>query len=244
MVATVSVAPVRHRWPTSIRGAIRLQERLRDRLRLTGGPRRVAVVAGADISYDLLTGRLHAAVLNYSFPSLQRLETALIRAPICFPYVPGLLSFREAPALVQAFGRLSIRPDLLICDGQGIAHPRGIGLASHLGLLLDLPTIGCAKSRLIGTHRAPAERRGAIAPLYHGRRRIGTVVRSRRGVRPLYVSPGHRIGIDAAARYVLACCIGYRLPEPLRQADLTVGAARRGLPLRTSGCGARRPPSL
>ena len=243
MVATVSDTPVRHRWPTSIRRAIKLQERLRDRLRLTGGPRRVTVVAGADISYDLHAGRLYAAVLNYSFPDLRRLEIALVRAPIGFPYVPGLLSFREAPALVQAFSRLNIRPDLLICDGQGIAHPRGMGLASHLGLLLDLPTIGCAKSRLIGTHRPPADRRGAIAPLYHGRRRIGTVLRSRRGVRPLYVSPGHRIGVAAATRYVLACCIGYRLPEPVRQADLTVGAARRGLPPEP-GSSAGWPPPL
>jgi deoxyribonuclease V len=202
------------------------------------------VVAGADIAYDLGAGVLHAAMLNYSFPNLECLEIAFARAPIRFPYVPGLLSFREAPALVRVFTRLRMLPDLLICDGQGIAHPRGIGLASHLGLLLDLPTIGCAKSRLIGTHRLPAVRRGSIAPLSHAGRRIGSVVRSRQGVRPLFVSPGHRIGITAATRYVLECCRGYRLPEPVRQADLAVGAARRGRPFRTPGDAARRPPSL
>ena len=241
MITSGSAQRVGHRWPTSARQAIALQKRLRDKLRLTGAPRRVSVVAGADISYDLQDDRLYAAVLNYSFPDLRLLETSLVRAPIRFPYVPGLLSFREAPALIRAFNRLTARPDLLICDGQGIAHPRGIGLASHLGLLLDLPTIGCAKSRLIGTHRMPAERRGSTEPLFHDGRRIGTVVRSRRGVRPLYVSPGHRMGIAAATRYVLACCIGFRLPEPVRQADLTVGVARRGRTLRTPRDRAGRP---
>ena len=235
---------MRHRWPRSPRQAIHLQERLRARLRIGGGPRRVRVVAGADVAYDLHTGLLHAAVLNYSFPDLELFETAYVRGPIRFPYVPGLLSFREAPALLRAFNRLRIRPDILICDGQGIAHPRGIGLASHLGLLLDLPTIGCAKSRLIGTHRSPALRRGSIAPLYHAGRRIGSVVRSRHGVRPLFVSPGHRIGIAAATRYVLDCCRGYRLPEPVRQADRAVGAARRGRPFRAPAGDARRPVSL
>lgn len=235
MVTSGFTARAGHRWPTSARRAIALQKRLRDDLRLTGAPRRVSIVAGADISYDLGEGRLYAAVLNYSFPGLRHLETALVRAPIRFPYVPGLLSFREAPGLIRAFNRLGTRPDLLICDGQGIAHPRGIGLASHLGLLLDLPTIGCAKSRLIGTHLMPGESSGSTAPLYHDGRRVGTVVRSRRGVRPLYVSPGHRMGIAASARYVLACCRGYRLPEPVRQADLVVGAARRARSLRTPG---------
>jgi deoxyribonuclease V len=205
-----------------------MQSRLRSRLRIGGSPRRVRVVAGADVAYDPRAGVLYAAALAFSFPALEPLEAASVRAPIRFPYVPGLLSFREAPALLRAFARLRIRPDLLICDGQGIAHPRGIGLASHVGLLLGLPAIGCAKSRLVGTHAEPGARRGSIAPLYHDGRRVGSVVRSRDGTRPLYVSPGHLIGIAAATRYVLHCCRGFRLPEPVRQADRAVGEARRG----------------
>jgi deoxyribonuclease V len=204
-----------------------MQRLLRGRLRTHGAPRLVRHVAGADIAYDAASGTLFAAVLVFSFPALELRETRILRAPIRFPYVPGLLSFREAPALVAAFRRLRIRPELLLCDGQGIAHPRGIGLASHLGLLLRVASIGCAKSRLVGEHAPVGSRRGATTPLVLEGRAVGAVVRTRRGVRPLYVSPGHRIGLREAVRYVLRCCRGLRLPEPVRQADLTVGAAKR-----------------
>jgi deoxyribonuclease V len=191
-----------------------------------GGPRRVRLVAGADVAYDMRRERLFSAVLVYSFPDMVLRESRLILAPIRFPYVPGLLSFREAPALVRAFDRLQARPDLLLCDGQGIAHPRGIGLASHLGLLLGVPTIGCAKSRLVGSHEPVGPRAGDRAPLEVDGRTVGWVLRTRAGVRPVYVSPGHLIGRAAAARWVLECCRGFRLPEPVRQADLFVGRAR------------------
>ncbi len=220
---------MKHRWPRNARQAIALQERLRGRLRLGGRLPRPRHVAGADLAFDAPGGLLYAAVLVFSFPDLEPIESRIVRARIPFPYIPGLLSFREAPSIVRAFGRVQIRPDLLICDGQGIAHPRGIGLASHLGLLLDLPTIGCAKSLLVGDHDPVGARFGDRATLRVAGRTVGAVVRTRAGVRPMYISPGHRIGVEDAVRYVLACCRGFRLPEPVRQADILVGALKRRL---------------
>ncbi len=216
----------RHRWPRVPRQAIDLQKRMRPLIVACGGPRSVRLVAGADIAYDLRRERLFSAVLVYSWPDMVLRETRLVVAPIRFPYVPGLLSFREAPALLRAFGRLRARPDLLLCDGQGVAHPRGIGLASHLGLLLGVPTIGCAKSLLIGSHKPIGPRAGDRAPLNVAGRAVGWVLRTRVAVKPIYVSPGHLIGREAASRWALACCRGFRLPEPIRQADLFVGRAR------------------
>jgi deoxyribonuclease V len=211
-----------------VRRAIDLQRRLRARLRIGGcQDPRPRLVAGADVAYDPARAEMFAAVLVFSFPELRLVETSAVRCPIRFPYVPGLLSFREAPALVRAFDRLGARPDLLICDGQGIAHPRGIGLASHLGLLLGVPTIGCAKSLLVGEHAPVGPRPGDRAPLRYGGRVVGAALRTRAGVRPIFVSPGHRIGLAAAVRYVLACCRGFRLPETVRRADLMVAALKR-----------------
>jgi len=220
--------PSRIRWPRTPRAAIALQKRLRPHLMLTGGPRAPKTVAGADLSYDLATDHLYAVVVVLGFPSLRILETASVSRRVTFPYVPGLLSFREAPAVLAAWRRLKRPADLLLCDGQGIAHPRGIGLASHLGLLLDVPTIGCAKSLLVGTHGPLGRRRGSTAPLRHDGRVVGAAVRTRAGVNPLYVSPGHRIGIAAAVRLALACGGGFRVPEPTRLADRLVGRLRRG----------------
>ena len=241
MCAT-SAKECRHGWPRSVPKAKALQERLRGLLLTRGRLARVRHIAGADIAYDTPRGLLFAAVLVYTFPEIQLRETRAVTGPIRFPYVPGLLSFREAPALLRAFRRLRTRPDLLICDGQGIAHPRGIGLASHLGLLLALPTIGCAKSRLVGEHGEVGPLPGDRVPLLLSGRPVGAVVRTRAAVRPLYVSPGHRIGIDAAVRYVLACCRGFRLPEPVRQADLLVESLKRRD--RRQGAAARRPETL
>jgi deoxyribonuclease V len=202
-------------------------------------------VAGADIAYDESRGLQFAAVLVFTFPELRLVETRAVRGRIPFPYVPGLLSFREAPALLRAFRRLRARPDLLLCDGQGIAHPRGIGLASHLGLLLGLPTIGCAKSLLVGEHDPVGPRPGDRAPLRHEGRVVGAAVRTRAGVKPVFVSPGDRIGLADAARYVLACCRGFRLPEPVRRADRLVGILKRApaapAPRRPPGAMARHP---
>jgi len=227
------------RWPATPAQAIALQYRLRGRIRVGGRLGRVRLVGGADVAYD--TGRelLYAAVLVYSVPAMKLIEVRTVRAPIRFPYVPGLLSFREVPALLRVIRRLRHRPDLLLCDAQGIAHPRGIGLASHLGLLAGLPTIGCAKSRLLGEHGAIGALPGDQVPLLHRGRRIGSVLRTRARCRPLFVSPGHRIGFGASVLWVLRCCRGYRLPEPVRQADLLVGRLRRAdaLPRRSGGAG-------
>jgi len=222
------LAADRHPWPRDARRAIRLQARLRPRLRIRGSPSAVRLVAGADIAYDPKRDLLLAAILVFRLPGLDLVASSQVVRPIRFPYVPGLLSFREAPALLEAWSRLALRPDLLICDGQGIAHPRGLGLASHLGLLMRVPTIGCAKSRLVGEHDAVGPRRGDRTPLILDGRVVGAVVRTRSNVRPLYVSPGHLIGIPAATRWVLALCRGYRLPEPTRLADRLVGRALRG----------------
>jgi deoxyribonuclease V len=149
--------------------------------------------------------------------------------PVRFPYVPGLLSFREAPALLAAIRRLKAEPDAFLFDGQGLAHPRRFGLACHVGLLIDRPSVGCAKSRLIGRHAEPDTHRGATAPLTDGEQRIGTVLRTRDGVKCVYVSIGHRVTLATAEQLVLACCTRYRLPEPTRLADLLVARAKASL---------------
>ena len=195
-----------------------MQARLRCRLRIRGGPRRVGLVAGADLAYRADGSRAWAAVVLWSPRDGAIVETATASGRPGFPYVPGYLSFREGPLLLRAFRRLRRTPDLVLFDGQGIAHPRGLGLASHLGVLLNLPSVGCAKSRLVGEHREPGFRRGDWAPLTLEGRCVGAVLRTRDGVAPLWISPGHRIGIRRAAARVLACC-RTRVPEPIRLAE-------------------------
>jgi deoxyribonuclease V len=184
-------------------------------------------VAGVDISVDRPGGRATGAVVVLSYPELAVIEVAVARAPLTFPYVPGLLSFRETPVLREAFRRLAGPIDLLLVDGQGLAHPRRFGLACHLGLLLDAPAIGVAKSRLLGEHGPVGEEAGSRADLRDGAEVIGSVLRTRTGVRPLYVSIGHRVSLRQAEAWVLRCCRGYRLPEPTRLAHQ---AAARRLP--------------
>lgn len=215
------------RWPRDTNRAIAMQIDLRRRLSTAERRFRVRHVAGADVAYDPRRDLMFAAVLVFTYPDLEPVEVRSVKTRIRFPYVPGLLSFREAPALVKAFRRLRTAPDLLICDGQGIAHPRGFGLASHLGLAVGVPTIGCAKSRLVGDHGPVGELAGSSTSLLYGGRVVGAVVRSRTGIRPLYVSPGNLIGLSGAVHYVLACCRGLRLPEPVRQADLHVARLKR-----------------
>lgn len=213
-----------HPWPATPADAIALQQRLAPRVILEGDPQEAGVrtVAGCDLAF-LDSGRkgalARAAVVLLSYPDLQPVEQHTVEAPVAFPYVPGLLAFRELPVLLLAFKKLERTPDLLLVDGQGYAHPRRFGIACHLGLLLDLPTIGCAKSRLVGEHEDPVPAAGARAELRHQGDLIGLVLRSREGGRPLYVSPGHRIGFAAAADWTLRLCRGYRLPEPTRLAD-------------------------
>ena len=204
-----------------------VQARLRRRVRTRGGPRRVSLVAGADLAYRDDGSRAWAAVVLWSPSDGAVVETVTVSGRPGFPYVPGYLSFREGPLLLRAFKRLRGKPDLVLFDGQGIAHPRGLGLASHLGVLLDLPSVGCAKSRLVGEHDEPGPRRGDWTPLVLGRRRVGAVLRTRDGVKPLWISPGHRIGVRQAVTWALACC-RTRVPEPIRLAEQVVNRLKAG----------------
>lgn len=212
----------RHRWGLTPRAAIALQATLRGKVvevplpPLGAG----ALIAGTDVSYDKHSDRLFAAVVVLRWPDLNLVEqaTAVARAP--FPYVPGLLSFREIPPLLHCFRHLSVIPDAVLVDGQGFAHPRRFGLACHLGWLLEVPTIGCAKSILCGSCEKLATHRGATAPLTHKGETVGLALRTRAGVQPMFVSIGHRAELASAAELVLRCATRYRLPEPTRAAHI------------------------
>jgi deoxyribonuclease V len=184
-------------------------------------------VAGLDVSYDRGNSTLFAAAVVLDAGSLEVVEVALASRSVSFPYVPGYLSFREIPPVLEAFAELQIRPDLVICDGQGRAHPRRFGLACHFGVTTDVPTIGCAKSRLIGKHRMPGQRRSRRCRLLDGDEVIGSVLRTRDGVQPVYVSIGHRLCLETAIRWILRLTPRYRLPEPIRAAHAEVNRLRR-----------------
>jgi deoxyribonuclease V len=205
-----------HRWDLEPRDAIALQTELATRLVFSPPPVPIELVAGVDVS--MRRGVARAAVVVMTMPDLREIERVCVDAPIAYPYVPGLLTFREAPPILQALERLEHLPDVLMFDGQGYAHPRRLGLASHIGVLLDHPTVGCAKSRLCGTYEEPPRERGAYTDLCDGDEVIGAVVRMRTGVKPLFVSAGHRMTRNASIDLVLACGKGYRLPEPTRWA--------------------------
>lgn len=225
----MAVLPIfNHRWDLSPAEARALQTDLRTRVRCEplSGP--VQWVAGVDVSVK--EGTCRAAVVLVSLPGLDPAEAVVAERPVSFPYVPGLLAFREGPAVLAALENLVGQPDLLIFDAQGLAHPRRMGLAAHLGVLLDLPAVGCAKSRLCGEHREPGLEQGSWVPLMDGTETIGAVVRTRRRVRPVFVSVGHRIDLQGAVDLVLRCCAGYRLPEPTRWAHRVAGGGTLPLP--------------
>ncbi len=187
----------------------------------------IRTIAAADVSFDRHGIELYAAVVVVEFPSMTTIERIGAITPATFPYVPGLLSFRETPALLDAFAKLRTRPDVVLCDGQGIAHPRRLGIAAHLGLWLGLPTIGCAKSRLCGDFDEPGPDRGDRSPLLDKGEVIGAVVRTRRRIKPLFISPGHRCDLESAVDLVLAASTRYRLPDPARLAHDYVNDVRR-----------------
>ena len=210
-----------HNWELSPRQAIALQLRLAHRVVDEGNPIAVRLVAGADIAIDGDHGL--GAVVLLSYPELRVVDAVTVRLSIPFPYIPGLLAFREVPILAEAFGRMNSTPDLLVVDGHGRSHMRRFGMACHLGLLLDVPTIGCAKSRLVGTHDDPPEQVGGRAEVLDSGEIVGLALRTRSKVSPVYVSVGHRIGLHEAAEWLLRLCHGYRLPEPIRLADRLAG---------------------
>ena len=209
---------LRHSWNLTTREAAALQQRLREAVITRDELADVRYVAGTDVGFDSGGAMTRGAIAVLTFPGLELADYAVARQATRFPYVPGLLSFREAPALLAALERISLRPQLILCDGQGIAHPRRCGLASHLGLACGIPTIGVAKTRLMGDWAEPGPMRGAWAPLLDDGDTIGAVLRTRRDVKPLYVSIGHRVSLETAIRYVLACVTRYRLPETTRWA--------------------------
>ena len=205
-------------WPTTTGEARAVQERLRDQVVRRDELTQVRRVAGLDVGFPGGGNETRAGVAILSFPDLLLLESASARRRTVFPYVPGLLSFREAPALLEALASLSEPPQLLLCDGQGYAHPRRCGLACHLGVLTGLPSIGVAKSRLIGEHGPLGPEKGDWTPLWDHDEIIGALVRTRRNVQPLYISVGHKISLETAVRFVLACTTRFRLPETTRWA--------------------------
>lgn len=221
-----------HGWDVPPSRAAEIQRSLRVKVSLKNGLSisHLRWIAGADVSYDKSDTTLYGAVVVLKLPDMEVVEEKWAKGRVTFPYVPGLLSFREAPILVKAFAALRHAPDAAIFDGQGIAHPRGFGLAAHMGLVLNLPAVGCAKSRLVGEYGPVRKNKGSFAWLNYQSRRIGMVVRTRTGVKPVFVSPGHRVSFRTATEIVLSTCRKYRLPEPIRLAHQLVNRVRKANP--------------
>jgi deoxyribonuclease V len=221
------------KWPATIAGAGKLQERDRNRVMIAAFDKDPEFVAGVDASFSEKS--VFAAACLYRYPAMTLVEQSAESEKRIFPYVPGDLLFLEGRAVMAALNKLKKRPDIVLVDGHGIAHPRGIGSASHLGVLLDIPAIGCAKTRLVGEFTEPDNRKGNWSELRFGKKVIGAVLRTRDGVRPLFVSPGHKIDLENSIRIVLGCVEKYRVPEPLRCADMLSKRSREGKPLSLPG---------
>jgi len=212
-----------HGWQLSTSQAMEIQRRLAAEVSRENKVTAPHFIAGVDISAGRAQEMATGSVVVLSYPALEVAEIQSVKGSLDFPYIPGLLSFRESPLTLAACERLSITPDLILVDGQGIAHPRRMGLASHLGLSLDTPTIGCAKSLLCGRHEVPGDEPGSYAEIRDGGEIIGAALRTKPGVKPVYVSIGHKLSLESAIYWVLKCCRGYRLPEPARLAHLAAG---------------------
>ena len=208
-----------HEWNPSYREALEIQLKLAPTISTKNELYKVRLIAGIDVSFGL-NKQARAGLVILSYPELKVIEVIQIEGTASFPYIPGLLSFRELPMALKAFEKLSIAPDLVLVDGQGIAHPRHLGLASHLGLLLDIPTIGCAKSLLCGNHEEIEKEAGNFQSIYYNNNVIGAALRTKKQVKPVYVSIGHKIDLPSSIDWILNCCRGYRLPEPCRLAHL------------------------
>ena len=216
-----------HPWAVSIQDAFRIQKELTAKLLLEDDSDDPALIAGVDVAFSRGRDLLYAAIVVFDAETMKPIEVASAAQQPVFPYVPGLLTFREGPVVLQAYEKLKLEPDLVMFDGQGIAHPRGLGLASHMGVLLDKPSIGCAKSRLVGEFKEPKQKRGAMRTLSLHRKKVGVVLRTKDNTKPLFVSPGHRITVETAVRRVLEAGRGYRLPEPTRLAHVEASRAKR-----------------
>ncbi len=207
-----------HAWNVDYKKAVEIQERLRKSIILKGSVKNCKLIAGADVSYIKGSEIFYASVVVFNLQTMERVEEVTASGKVDFPYIPGLLSFRESPILLKAFAKIKSEPDVIILDAQGIAHPRGIGLASHIGLLLDKSAIGCAKTRLIGEYNEVGGEAGCHSQLTVKDKIVGAVLRTRKNVKPVFVSPGHKIDLKTSIALILKSCRGYRLPEPVRQA--------------------------
>ena len=217
-----------HGWNLTPKEAVGLQKRLRERVRIEPLKKRIETIAGADISFNKFSPTVYAGVVVLRLPSLEVVEEAGVVSESKFPYVPGLLSFRETPSVLEAWAKLKTEPDALMLDGQGLAHPRRVGIACHVGLIIKRPTLGCAKSILVGKYEEPPPERGQWSPMVDKGETVGAALRTKTRVQPVYVSPGHLIDLAGAVELALRCDGGYRVPEPTRRAHLLVNALRRG----------------
>jgi len=217
-----------HEWALTPREAVELQKSLRAQVRITPLDRTVETIAGCDISFNKFSPVMYAGIVVLRLPSLEVVEEVGVVGETSFPYVPGLLSFRESPPLLAAWSKLKTEPDAVMFDGQGLAHPRRVGIACHVGLLINRPTIGCAKSVLVGKFAEPGGERGSWSEMIDKGEVVGAALRTKTNVQPIYVSPGHLIDLEGAIQLTLAADGGYRQPEPTRRAHLLVNALRRG----------------
>ena len=229
-----------HGWTTDIREATRIQDNLRHFIELKSAKKEYRLIAGADTAYSKKDDSVFAAVVVMRFPELVTVDRARAQSMVSFPYQPGYFVFREGPVIIKALQRLQMAPDVIMFDANGVTHEKGIGMASHLGLLLDLPSIGCAKKRLVGEHDDPDNKLNATKPLIYRGKQVGSVIRTRVDVKPLYISAGHKIDLESAAELVSATTRGYRLPEPMRVAHILSNKMRRNHDGRQSGAGPRR----
>jgi len=219
-----------HSWNVTPAEALQIQKELSRRVVIEGGPGNISVIAGVDCAFSRDDNTGYCAIILFSFPDLTIIEEQYHHGDIPFPYVPGLLSFREGPLILETYKKLTRKPDCIIFDGQGIAHPRRFGIAAHMGLWLDVPAIGCAKSRLYGSHDGPGSTSGSSSPLSDKNgEQIGIVFRTRDNVKPVYISPGHRVGFESAQIIISRCTGKYRIPVPTRIADIKVGEYKRSL---------------
>ena len=225
--ACLKIPRALHSWSVTPKRARALQRNLSDRVIRSGSVRNLALAAGTDLAFSPDGSTCVAGVVVWDVHAREVVEEHVARRPVRFPYVPGLLSYREAPAVIAVLRKLKCEPDVFLFDGQGLAHPLRFGLACHVGIFIDRPSVGCAKSILVGDAREPESARGSTAPLIHDGEQIGTVVRTRDRVKPIYVSIGHRLSLNTAVAVTLACGGGYRLPEPTRLADRLVTVASK-----------------
>lgn len=217
----------RHAWDLSPTEAVALQRELADHLDIRPLESDIKIIGAADISFNKNSSDIYAAIILLDYETMEVVDKATVQTKASFPYVPGLLSFREIPAYLQCWDQLKTKPDVMVMDGQGIAHPRRIGVGVHFGLLTDCPTLGCGKSVLVGNFEPPAPTKGSFSPMVHRNEVVAYALRTRDKVKPVFVSPGHRVDLEDCRRIMLHCARGYRIPEPTRQAHLLVNELRR-----------------